>query len=429
MTLFRLAAVAACIAVCGTTAWAENWPEWRGPQHNGISTETGIATTWSKDQNVAWRVKLPGQGGATPVVWGDRIYLTSSEGNDLVVVGISTAGQELWKTKIGTGNKDARSGEGNSASPSPVTDGKHVWVFFGTGELACLDTAGQIVWQFNVQERYGKIDIQFGMSSTPILHEGALYLQLIHGPGSRDKHVGKVVSLMAVTGQENWAIDRIQKPEDECQHAYSSPILMPGKHPHLVTHGGDCTIGFALSDGHELWRLDELNGPSQYNKNHDGTLRFVASPAATEEILVVPTAKGGPVLGLQASELSGNVTGKAAVKWVGDKTPDVSCPVIHEGRVYLLMVDGRLRCVEQKTGEKVYDQRIHNAAYRASGVVSEGHMYLTARDGVCTVVKLGKAFEVLAENDLGEPQTASPLISNGTLYMRTYDALYAIRSK
>ena len=429
MKSFRLAVVAACVGLCGATASAENWPEWRGPQHNGISTETGIATTWAKDKNVAWSVKLPGQGGATPVVWDDRIYLTSAEGEDLVVIGLTTAGKELWKTKIGTGNKDARTGEGNSASPSPVTDGQHVWVFFGTGELACLDPAGKIVWQFNVQERYGKIEIQFGMTSTPILHEGSLYLQLIHGTQGKDYTVGKVVRLVAETGKEVWAVDRQQSPEDECKHAYCSPILMPGKNPHLITHGGDCTVGHSLKDGSELWRLDELNGPSQYNKNHDNTLRFVASPAATEEFLVVPTAKGGPVLGLQASELSGNVTGKSPVKWFGDKTPDVSCPVIHEGLVYLCMTDGRLRCVDQKTGEKVYDERIHNAQYRASGVVSEGHMYLTARDGMCTVVKLGKAFEVLAENELGEPQTASPVISNGTLYMRTYHALYAIRAK
>ena len=98
MKSFRLAVVAACVGLCGATASAENWPEWRGPQHNGISTETGIATMWAKDKNVAWSVKLPGQGGATPVVWDDRIYLTSAEGEDLVVIGLTTAGKELWKT-------------------------------------------------------------------------------------------------------------------------------------------------------------------------------------------------------------------------------------------------------------------------------------------------------------------------------------------
>ena len=238
MKSFRIA-VAICLGLSGQTVFAENWAEWRGPQHNGISTDTGIATSWAKDKNVAWSVKLPGQGGATPVVWEDRIYLTSSEGDDLVVIGLSTAGKELWKTKVGTGNKDARAGEGNSASPSPVTDGQHVWVFFGTGELACLDREGKIVWHFNVQERYGKIDIQFGLTSTPLLHRGSLYLQLIHGTMHTDYTVGKIVRLVAETGQEVWAVDRQQNPKDECKHAYSSPIIMPGKSPHLITHGGD----------------------------------------------------------------------------------------------------------------------------------------------------------------------------------------------
>ncbi|RLS57150.1 MAG: pyrrolo-quinoline quinone [Planctomycetota bacterium] len=428
MTISRWCAAALTLSFAGTTASAENWPEWRGPRHNGLSTETGIKGSWAKDKNIAWRVPLPGQGGSTPVIWEDRIYLTSSEGDDLVTLCASTAGQTLWKTKIGTGNKDARAGEGNSASPSPSTDGKHVWVFFGNGDLACLDRNGKIVWQFNVEERYGKIDIQFGMTSTPILHEGALYLQLIHGAWREDYTVGKVIKLEAATGQQIWAIDRQQSPKEECKHAYSSPILVPGPAPHLVTHGGDCTVGHSLADGKEIWRLDELNGPSRYNKNYDGTLRFVATPTASEGFVVVPTAKGGPVLGLQTNVLTGNITGKEdAVRWVGDRTPDVSCPVILDGLVYLCMNDGRLLCLDLKSGEKKYETRIHNAQHRASGVVSEGKIYFTARDGVCTVVKAGPTFELLSENDLGEPQTASPVISNGTLYMRTYDAIYAIR--
>ena len=428
MKSFGIAA-AICLGVCGQSVFAENWGEWRGPQHNGISTETGIATEWSKDKNIAWRVKMPGQGGATPVVWDDRIYLTSSDGDDLVVIGLSTEGKELWKTKVGTGNKDARAGEGNSASPSPVTDGQHVWVFFGTGDLACLNREGKIVWHFNVDERYGKIDIQFGLTSTPVLHDGSLYLQLIHGAMREDYTVSKIIKLVAETGKEVSAVDRKQNATFECKHAYSSPVLMPGKHPHLITHGGDCTIGISLEDGHELWRLGDLNGPSQYNKNHDETLRFVASPTATEDFIVVPTAKGGPVLGLDGMELSGDITGKSPVRWVGDRTPDVSCPIIYGGLVYLCMNDGRLLCVEQNDGKVLYEKRIHNAQYRTTGVVTEGHLYLTARDGVCTVVKTGREFEVVHENDLGEPQTASPVISNGTLYMRTYEALYAIRGK
>ncbi|MFM8378832.1 MAG: PQQ-binding-like beta-propeller repeat protein, partial [Planctomycetia bacterium] len=118
-------------------AHAEHWPQWRGPRHDGISAERGIPADFSRTKHVAWRTPLPGRAGATPVVWGDRIFLTSNEGDALVLLCVSAKdGSILWKQKVGGGNQDARAGEGNSASPSPCTDGEHVWVFFGTGVLA-----------------------------------------------------------------------------------------------------------------------------------------------------------------------------------------------------------------------------------------------------------------------------------------------------
>ena len=122
---------------------AEPWPQWRGARSDGISSEQGIPQSWSRTKNVAWRTPLPGRAGATPCVWGDRIYLTSNEGDDLVLLCVNAADGEIrWKKKVCSGNQDARAGEGNSASPSPSTDGEHVWVFFGTGILACYSVAG-----------------------------------------------------------------------------------------------------------------------------------------------------------------------------------------------------------------------------------------------------------------------------------------------
>mgnify|MGYP003576005201 CR=1 FL=1 len=132
---------------------ADNWPQWRGERGDSICREMGLPTTWSQTENVRWRLPLPGAAGATPVVWDDRIFLTAFEGDDLVLVSASTVGEMLWSRRIGSGNQDARSGEGNSASPSPSTDGEHVWCFFGTGHLACYDYAGNEVWAFNVQDR------------------------------------------------------------------------------------------------------------------------------------------------------------------------------------------------------------------------------------------------------------------------------------
>ena len=183
----------------------ENWPQWRGSRSDGISLEKNIPTKWSKTENIAWRTPMPGQAGATPVIWGDRIYATSAEESDLVLLCLSASdGKILWKQKVGTGNKDARAGEGNSASPSPSTDGQHVWVFFGTGTLGCYTKDGIEVWKFDVGDRFGKLDIQFGMTSTPVLDGDALYLQLIHGRMNRTdpSRTGKVIKLEKLTGKK-----------------------------------------------------------------------------------------------------------------------------------------------------------------------------------------------------------------------------------
>ena len=424
------------LCVSTTVACAENWPQWRGPLGNGISTEQGIATKWSRTDNVAWRLPLPGPGGATPVVWGDRIFLTSSvgegDGADLVLLCVSTAGKELWRQKVGVGNKLARVVEGNSASPSPCTDGEHVWCFFGTGVLACYDMNGKEMWKFDVQDRYGRFDIQFGMTSTPVLDGDALYLQFIHGTWGGDYRVGKVVRLKKATGEEVWAVDRLTSAEDECKHSYASPILYDdGRQRFLLTHGGDCTVAHDLETGREMGRLSQLNGPSPLNKrSYDNTFRFIATPSGGDGFVVVPTAKEGPLVAVNVrDDIEGDVNRHPdAIRWTYDRTPDVSIPLILDGLVYCLMKSGQVFVLDADTGKELNLKRIHGAEHRASPVYADGHIYLCARDGVCTVLKAGPELEVVAENSIGdEPITASPVISDGTLYLRSFDALYAIR--
>ncbi|MFO1094493.1 MAG: PQQ-binding-like beta-propeller repeat protein [Planctomycetaceae bacterium] len=433
VSLYLLIAVA-----LANVAGAENWPQWRGPRGDGISGEHGIATKWSRTENVAWRTELPGPGGATPVVFGDRIFVTSSLGEEdgaaLLLLCYSTDGKELWRQTVGAGNKNARKIEGNSASPSPCTDGKHVWCFFGTGVLGCYTVDGEKVWNSDLQERYGKFDIQFGMTSTPVLDGDALYLQLIHGTWGGPYKVAKVIRLNALTGDEVWAVDRPSEATDECKHSYASAFLFDhGGMRFLLTHGADCTVAYDLDTGKELGRLGDLNGPTKLNDNqYDHTLRFVASPGISEDLIVIPTAKNGPLVGVNVNhELVGDITHKPqAVRWVYEKTPDVSIPLIIDGLVYVVMKPGQVFCLDTKTGKELYFERIHNAEHRASPVYADGNLYVCSRDGICTVLKAGPKFEVVSENDIGnEPITASPAISNGTLYLRSYDALYAIRKK
>lgn len=417
-----------------TACFGENWPQWRGPRGDSISVEKGIATTWSKTENIAWRTPLPGQGGATPIVWNDRIYLTSAEKDDLVLICIDTkGGKEVWRRKVTSGNQNARAGEGNSASPSPSTDGEHIWVFFSTGILACYTMDGSEVWKFDVADRFGKIDIQFGLSSTPVLHGDSIYLQLIHGAMRRDDQTrtGKVVKLNKRTGATIWAVDRKTEAQFECKHSYASPFVYDfAPHKFLVVHGADCTTGHSLENGEEIWRLGELNGPSLYNKGQNElTFRFVASPSVVDGTIIVPTCKGGPSLALKVNDkLKGQIAGnKEVVSWSFAKTPDVAIPLVKDGLVYNLHNDGRIQCLDLASGEELYIQRTHSAQHRASPFYADGNIYLCNRDGVCTVVKAGREFKVVASNDLGEPITASPIAANGVLYLRTYDALYAIK--
>jgi len=417
LSLFVLLLPMVCLMP--NVAVAENWPQWRGAKLDGISHETGVPETWSKTENVAWRLPLPGAGGSTPVVWGDHIYLTSAEGNDLVLMAISTDGKVLWKQTMANHNEAVRGDEGNFASPSPSTDGKHVWAMMGTGDLGCYTADGKEVWKYNLQDRYGKFDIQFGMTSSPVLDGDRLYLQLLHSGGAL------VLALDKLTGKEIWKQTRKSDAHDECEHSYASPVIYRDPQRELLlTHGCDYIVAHQLSDGAEVWRCGGLNLKSKYNP----TLRFVASPLAVPGLVIVPSAKNGPVLALDPSSKGDISETKEGHFWTrAHNTPDVPSPLVVDGLAYLCREDGTLICLDAKTGEEQYPmKRTHSDRYRASPVYADGKIYLTARGGMVTVVKAGKEFEILASNDLGEAISSSPAISNGRIYLRTFDALYAI---
>jgi outer membrane protein assembly factor BamB len=415
-----LALVLIIEAALATSARAENWPQWRGPRNNGVSSETGLPTKWSKTENMVWRLPLPGQAGATPIIWGDRIFLTSADGNDLVLMCASTDGKQLWKKAVSVGNRSVNNNEGNMASPSPSTDGKYIWTFFGTGDLACFDFEGNEIWKFNVQDRYGRFQIQWGMAVTPLLDGDRLYLSILQsGGGSR------VIAFDKSTGNEIWQAKRPSDARSECEQSYASPVIYrDGGHEFLLTHGADYIVAHSLKDGSELWRCGGLN-IGRYNPS----LRFVATPSFGPGLIVVPSAKNGPVLGL-SPDGEGDITSsdKGHLWTRRSGTPDVPSPLVHDGLVYLCDEGGLMTCLDAKTGEEYYTKkRAHADRHRASPVFADGKLYITARDGHVDVVKAGKEFEILADNDMGEFITSSPVISNGTLYLRTFEGLYAIR--
>jgi outer membrane protein assembly factor BamB len=414
----------ACCLVCVSLAGrvqADNWPQWRGPSGDGICKETNLPSEWADNKNIAWKLKLPGMAGSTPCIWDERIFLTSEDGNDLVLVCISTKGKELWKRTIGSGKTRARKDEGNGASSSPSTDGKLVFALVGSGDFACFDFDGKEVWKFNVEKRYGKVKLDFGMHSTPVLDGDRLYFQLI-GYG-----IGRVVAINKADGSNAWNVERKSDGRNECENSYASPVLWRnGKDAYLVTHGNDYAIAHRLTDGSEIWRLGDLNPKSKYNQ----TLRFVASPVAVADLIVVPSAKNGPVVGVKPAANGLIMQGGTGEQWRrSSNTPDVPSPLVQDGLVYLARENGFLICMDAKSGREHYNQRIHPDRYRASPVYADGKIYVTARDGTITVVKAGTKFEQVAVNKLSDETTASPAISNGRIYIRGFQTLYAIGKK
>ncbi len=400
-------------------SFAGNWHRWRGPNNDGISQAAEAPIHWSQTENVRWRLPLPGEAASTPVVWEDKIFLTSADGNALVLMCISAEGVELWKRTIARGNQVVRRGEGNSAAPSPTTDGEHVWAFFGTGDLVCYDFQGNEVWHTNIAERYGRFNLYFVMASTPLLDKDRLYMHLIHS------NAWLVLALDKMTGDEIWKHQRDSDATEECEHAYTSPILYrDAEREYLVVHGADYVTAHSLADGSEIWRCGDLNPKASYNYS----LRFVASPVAIQGLIVVPSAKNGPVVGIDPAA-QGDVTNSKWQRWkLRQGTPDVPSPVIHDDLVYLCRENGDLICLDAETGEQLYRERTHRHRHRASPVYANGYIYLTSRDGVITVVKAGREFEIVASNAMDEVIAASPVIIDQTLYLRSYQALYAIGS-
>lgn len=412
---------------CTNVTAQENWPQWRGPNLDNVSKAKGLPSILD-ESTLAWKIEMPGPAGASPIVWGKNIFVTSVDGDGLALLCITTDGKIKWKKPLIGDNKNVRMDRGNSASPSPLTDGKHVWVL-SIGTLQCFDFDGELVWKKDLESEYGDFKIQFGMTSTPILDDGRLYVQLIHGSmRERGSSTGWIVALDAKDGKEIWKFKRETDATAENKHAYTSPTLYKGSGKScLLTHGGDFVIGHSLKDGTEIWRCGGFNPKGEgYNR----FLRLVSSPVCSKDLIVVPTAKNGPVYGLKP-DLEGDVTEDSDAKiWKVKKgTPDVATPLIHDGVVYLARENGVVIGLDAKNGEQLFQERVLSDKHRSSPVVADDKIYLLGRKGKAIVLKPGREFEIVSESELKEEITASPAIAGGQVFVRSYKSLFAFEKK
>ena len=398
---------------------ADNWPQWRGPSLNGVSNEKNLPVKWTTEENVAWKVPMPGYSGSTPIIWRDRIFLNVAEGDNISLWCLIKAnGELLWKKPLSGGNVKMR--KQNMSSPSPVTDGRSVYVMTGTGILKGFDFSGKELWTRDIQKEYGQFGLQWGYASSPLLHEDSLYVQVLHGMKTDD--ASYVMRIDKKNGKTLWKVDRPTNAIRESPDSYTTPALLRnGKTTEIVITGGDCVTGHDSATGKELWRANGLN------PDNNPSYRIVASPIVFDNIIYAPT-RIKPLLALKAGG-RGDIT-SSHVLWSTGNGPDVPTPVTDGKYFYVVNDRGIMFCLDAKTGAEVYvQQRIKPGTYSASPVLADGKIYITNEDGLTTVVAAGPKFEVLAENPLNDYVLSSPAISDGQIFIRTSGHLYAIGKK
>ncbi|MEM7698291.1 MAG: PQQ-binding-like beta-propeller repeat protein [Verrucomicrobiota bacterium] len=427
-----------CVLVAHSHAVAENWPNWRGPIFNGSSQETELPTQFSPNEGVTWKTQLPGEGASTPIVWENSLFLTSANDADGTIVAMrvdTESGEILWTVPISDAiRQDNRS---TYAGASASTDGERVIFFSGTGDLVALDFDGNELWARNIQEDEGDFAFLWTFSSSPLLYDGTLYLQVlqrdvpVNGRGLKPNGIDSYLLAMdPETGATKWKHVRPSDAIQESREAFSTPIpILHDGRPEILIAGGDALSGHDPKTGRELWRW------STYNPQQIGHWRLVPSPIYGEGIILVCAPKGDPIYAIEAGG-SGNLLDTAKV-WTSvgkEVTADVPTPLYYDGYFYIL--NGRnkfISCVHPTTGKVLWMEPIPSKTkLEASPTGADGKIYFMSHLGEVFVYAAGpEGGGLLHQTTFGGREAkdvrASIVPANGALYLRTEDQLYQVK--
>jgi outer membrane protein assembly factor BamB len=431
------------VAAASADLLAANWPQWRGPNSNGSTTEArDLPVTWSPTENVLWRTKLPSWSAATPIIWEDTVFVTSAEAGFTTLRGRDGGGRGAgaadlgpdkiflialnrkdgsvrWQRQIDSGNELFR--KQNSASPSAITDGKHVWIMTGHGKFTCFTMDGKEVWKRDIQADYGRFGLNHGYASTPLMHADRLYVQVLHGMKTDDPSY--VFAAEKVTGKTIWKVERPTDAQRESPDNYSTPqlVTVDGK-LQLVVSGADYVTGHDLGTGKELWRI------GGFNPTNNPANRTIASSLVIGGFVFTPSTRGRPFIAFRAGG-SGDITGKNEL-WTNELGADVPTPTTDGKYIYVLNDRGFLNCLEPESGKVIYEgQRIELGTYSSSPLLADGKIYSTSEEGTTTVVKAGPEFEILGVSKLNDHTLASPVAVDNQIFLRTDEYLYCFQKK
>ncbi len=408
-----LLAWAAGLALFSLSARAADWPNFRGPHGCGISEEKDLPTKWGDQENLAWKVDLPGPGASSPVVWGDKVFVTCYTGyglnprnpgdqadlrRHLLCVDRKT-GKILWDKEVKARLPEARFGgpyitQHGYASSTPATDGERVYVFFGKTGMFAYDFEGKELWHGDVGERTH----EWGSATSPLLYKEFVIVNAAVESGA-------LVALNKATGKEEWRTGGLRS-------CWGSPALVdvPGGKPELVLSLPNTMRGYNPETGKELWKCDGIR--EQY---------LCPTVVSRDGIVYAIGARAKKAVAVKAGG-TGDVT-QTNLLWTKSVGSNVVSPAVYGEHLYWVNEDGLAYCLEAKDGKQVYAERLRGGAY-AAVVIADGKIYAVTKRGGTFVLAASPKFEQLAHNNLSDDSTfnASPAISQGQLFLRRTSA-------
>jgi outer membrane protein assembly factor BamB len=426
------------LALTSVSTLAENWGQWRGPTFNGSTSEKKLPVKFSKSENVAWSLDLPGPSAATPVIWNDRVFVSSTDktAQKLLALCVNrTTGKVLWNQAVADGFRRDR--QSNFASPSPATDGQRVIFFFATGDLVAFDMAGKKLWERNIQKDYGEFAFLWTFSTSPVLYDGKLFMQVfqrdvaVDGRGQKNgPNDSYLLALDPANGKELWRQVRPSEAVSESREAFTTPVPYEFKgRKELLAVGGDCLTAHDPKTGKELWRWGTWN-PSKI-----GHWRLVPSPVAGDGVVLACAPKSEPIFAIKAD--GKGLLQPSDIAWTSDKkvlTSDVPTPAFHDGDFFILSdVRKNISRVEAKTGNIKWTCALPGRSkFEASPSLGADKIYAMNFAGDVVVVDAKKG-EVLLQTPMGETgddTTRSCIaLAQGHAFIRTNSKLFCVGNK
>ena len=397
---------------------AQNWPQFRGPNTQGHSAETNLPLKWSATENIAWKTELPGEGWSSPIVWGERIFVTTATngGTSCRVLALDRkTGRILWDKEVFQQTLRRKEGRNSYATPTPATDGKLVYVCFGDGSFAALDFTGRVIWTNRDYPFYG----QHGLGTGLLLHNGLLIMARDGSSDGEDKKVGwqipwdksYVVALDAKTGKQRWKASR---GLSRISHGTPTIWKAPDGRVQVISEAGDVLQGFDFKTGARLWTSEVIGEGKVPSVVLGDGLAFTSGGWGGKESIKAFRLGG-------AGELR-----ESNLVWEQKKgMPKVPSMIYVKPYLFAITDGGVATCMNAATGELLWQQRV-GGNFSASPVAAAGRIYFAGDNGETTVIKAGATFEVLAKNLLNESLQASPAIAQGQIFIRTERHLFAI---